>query len=453
MTKFLRRQFWLISGFFSKYYKLVGSTIVISIIVGFIAISIYQRLPKPGRIIRIGLIGQYTSQTLPPLVKNILNSGLTRVEKNMTIAPNLAENWQVSEDGKNYTFTLKPNLRWTNDTAVKTSDILLNIPDVKIETQNPDKIIFHLPESYSPFPSALINPIIDKSGQTVSSYTVNLTQSTSGFLTRVTLTSPNETFIIRTFPNSSLALTAYKLGELDVIYNIPQTANENIKGYGQIRTVTNTNQAIVLFINNLDPVLKSKSIRQGLAYAISDKSLGFDRAIGPISKDSWAFNPLVKLYDYDETHAENLIHANLPDKSRTLNLELATTPTFLPIAEKIKANLNATLINLNIKVVSTRPDNYQLYLSSFDIPIDPDQYVYWHSTQTTNFTHTNNEKVDKALEDGRHQLDTTERKKTYNEFQRSFAEEIPSIFLFYPRFLGLSKNQQIFDLIPPESAL
>ena len=211
---------------------------------------------------------------------------------------------------------------------------------------------------------------------------------------------------------------------------------------------------MALFFNNQDPLLKDKSLRQGIAYAIKDKTFGSERAIGPISRTSWAFNPLVKLYDYDAVKATSLIKTALPDKTQTLNLELATIPQYLSIAEEIKKDLDPTLINLNIKVVTSKPESYQLYLTLFEIPADPDQYVFWHSSHgTNNISHANNERLDKDLEDGRRTDDLSTRKQIYNDFQRTFDEELPTLFLFYPRYYSLTRREAIFDIIKPETAL
>ena len=133
---------------------------------------------------------------------------------------------------------------------------------------------------------------------------------------------------------------------------------------------------------------------------------------------------------------------------------MATIPAYLPVAEKIKSQLDANLVSLNIKVVTSRPDSYQLYLTLFDIGHDPDQYVFWHSTAVANnISKTSNEKLDKDLEDGRRTLDPNERKKIYTDFQRTFAEELPALFLFYPTYSNLARREAIFAIIKPETAL
>lgn len=454
MTKFFRRQFWLISGFFRRYYQIILTSLIVSLIAGFAASRLIVRLPSGSKVIRLGLVGQYTSQSLPPLVKNLLNSGLTKVGQNQTITGNLSEKWEIGENGKIFTFMLKPGLLWSDGSAVKSKDIVLNIPDVNISYPADNQIVFTLPQPFSPFPSALTNPTTNKNGLTVSRFTVSLTQNTNGVLSRVKLESKEQTIIIRLFPSTSGALTAYKLGEIDAIYNYPKVDSLNLAAYGKAREVDNLHQALVLFMNNQDPTLKDKNIRQGIAYAIADKTFGNQRTTGPIAKDSWAYNPLVKLYDYDPARAAKLIKSALPDKNQVLNLELATIPAYLPIAERIKSQLDSNLISLNIKVVTSRPESYQLYLTLFEIGPDPDQYVFWHSSHgTNNISRVNSEKLDKDLEDGRRTIDVNERKRIYNDFQRTFTEELPALFLFYPRYLDLGRKEAIFDIINPETAL
>ena len=452
MNKLLRRQLWLVSGFFKKYHRIIIASLVFTLFLGVIGVKLIKVLPPPKDTIRIGLIGQYTNQTLPPLVKNLLNSGLTKIGPNSTILGNLAHKWVIEEEGNTYVFSLKPNLIWSNGDVLTADDILINIPNVKTEVKNSTDIIFHLPETFSPFPSVLTNPVTNSQGLTPSLYRVALTQNTNGIITSFNLTSKTQNISIKIYPNPSQSFTGYKLGEVDAIYNFPKE-NEQIDKYGVISSTVNFNQSLVVFFNTQNPILKDKSVRQGIAYAIKDKAFGHSRSLTPISSQSWAYNPLVKTYDYDHEKASKLIRNSLPDNSQTLSLELATMPQYLDIAEKIKSEIDSDLINLTIKVVTNRPDNYQLYLALFEIPTDPDQYIFWHSTQNTNISHINNEKIDKALEDGRRNINDQDRKRVYNEFQRTFAEELPALFLYFPQYLNLARTPTIFTKIKPELAL
>lgn len=451
MTKIARRYAWLFTAFFKQYYPLVITSLVFSISLGVIMVNLKTKLPPTKKVYRIGIIGLYSSNNLPQLVKTILNAGLTRVGNQLTILPNLSSSWVVSEDGQTYDFKIKPNLKWNNGLEFKTSQIKLSIPSVKILTPDDQTISFVLPDIYSPFPSILTNPITDKDGHLVSDFSIELTQSSNGNLTKIELTSKNLHLIFKIYPNSNTSLTAYKIGEVDAIYGLPDIGLEDLSKQGATKTSDNLNQSLVIYLNTKEATLKNKFIRQALAYALSDKSFGRIRSLGPISPLSWSYNPLVKPYDSDLAKAAKLIKD--ATKNEVVSLELATNPTYLSVAENIKRQLEAIGISADVKVVTAKPENYQLYLTTFDSPADPDQYIYWHSTQSQlNKSKLDNEKIDKLLEDGRRALSIVDRKRIYAEFQRTFSEELPAIFLFHPRYLNITRTKDLFDIIDPTLA-
>ena len=94
-----------------------------------------------------------------------------------------------------------------------------------------------------------------------------------------------------------------------------------------------------------------------------------------------------------------------------------------------------------VRVVASVPPDYQVLLSAQNLPPDPDQYPFWHSTQTaTNITGYANVKIDKLLEDGRQELDMTKRKQIYADFQRYLTEDEPAVFLYYANSYSIQRN-------------
>ncbi|MBI3954494.1 ABC transporter substrate-binding protein [Candidatus Collierbacteria bacterium] len=447
MTKAFRRHYWFLSGFFRKYHRVILSSLLFSIILGLITTRLFKALPKAKPLMLVGIIGSPAYNQIPPLVKQLLNSGLTSTTVNLSIVPNLADRWTVSDDGKLYTFYLKPDLTWTNSKPVKAEDISLNIPNVNFKTED-GAIVFTLPEKFAPFPSVLTLPLTDKNGRTASSYEVLLKQNSNGSLSQIILISKTRRIVFKFYPNPSQALTAFKLGQIDYLYNFPQLeSTTNLNEYADLSPFVNYQQSLVLYFNHQDPLLKQKNLRQGIAYLLKDKEFGFTRSKGPISPLSWAFNPLVKNYDFDPQRAAKLLKESLPPDTKEINLELATNSLYLPLAQKIKEQLDSESLKINIKVVSSKPDGFQLYLDLLDNPLDPDQYTFWHSTHPGNIGRFTDVKLDKTLEDGRTTLDLSERKKIYAEFQRTFAEELPALFLLHPHYLTLSRKGYSFDII------
>jgi peptide/nickel transport system substrate-binding protein len=442
MIKNIRKNLWFISAFTAKYKYLIITGVVLSVVLGLILTKIQKILPGlSNKDVHIGLVGQHSVTNLPIQITQFLNAGLTTQGKQQTTILNLAETQDIDDSDKSYTYKLKPGLTWSDGTIIKAQDINISIPKVAIETPDEQTIKFILPAKFAPFPSILNFPITNQKGLLPSPFDIKLKQKSSGVLTQVIVNNGTYKTFFSIYPTASQALTAYKLGQIDAIVDLPlANLSSDFAGFGITNQFQNKQKLVLLVINHQDSSLSSKSVRQGLAYSLDLNYTQTKKALTIINPDSWVYNPLVKEYLPNSKKAGELI-------SNELELELSTTPELLSVAEQIKNSITIPNLKLNIKVVSSTPENFQLLLTTFNIPQDPDQYPFWHSTQPGNVGGSTSEKLDKLLEDGRTNLDHNTRKTTYHEFQRVFAEELPAIVLFHPQSVNLSRNQQISDII------
>ncbi len=447
MSKFLRRNLWFISGFLKKYQHIILIGLIASILLALGYTQVKKILPDKQSSVIIGTVGQYTAQELPSPITQLLQSGLTRVGLEQEIIPNKALEWSIDDSQKTYTFKLQPDLLWSDGTPIQAQDINMHIPNIETQSLDDQTISFTLPAKFAPFPALLTFPIINDKGLLPDPYQIKLKQKNTGILTQLILTAHDQQIIIKFYPSSSQALTAYKMGQIDALITSSTNTDTDLSSYGLFQLQQDYSQIAILLINSGSPVLQDKTIRQGIAYTLADKSFGFTRAFSTINPQSWAYNPLVKSYDKNPNRGSELIKNSLPENTNILNLELATTPELLPIAEEIVRSNQNPYLEFNIKVSPQAPEDYQLFLTTFNVPIDPDQYAYWHSTQNTYTSNLSSEKLDKLLEDGRTTLDKNERKQIYTEFQRVFAEELPAIPLFHPHQIILVRNQRYFDII------
>jgi len=442
MIKSFRERIWFIKGFFRKYILQILLSLGITILVAIVGSVIMAKLPKTKTQYKIGLIGQFTASQLPSTIINFLNAGLVTINDKQEPVPSLSKEWNVENEGTTYTFKLRSDIKWLDNTPVKASDIKISIPNITIETQDPDIIRFKIPTKFSPFPSLLTIPLINEQGKIAGPYDIKLKQKSSGVISQITLESKNKKIIFNVYSTAKQAITAFRLGELDVVLDLSSDTESEVANYGKISKKVNQDKVVMIIFNQTDPNLKDKSVRQGLAYALKDKSFGFEDALTTINSNSWAYNPLIKTYSYNPTRTRELIKAPLV-------LELSTPPDLLPIADKIKAELDSDLIKINTKVVTSVPDQFQLYLTTYNIPTDPDQYRDWHSTQATNIGKGSDEKLDKLLEDGRVNTDQKERKKIYFDFQKTFSEELPALTLFKSSTITLARKSAYFDIMKP----
>ncbi|KKT72811.1 MAG: hypothetical protein UW68_C0024G0009 [Candidatus Collierbacteria bacterium GW2011_GWB1_44_6] len=440
MTNPFREKIWYVKGFVKKYLPQIGLSLTLTVTVAILGNIVLAKIPRPKTIYRIGIVGQFGTGQLPPYIINYLNAGLITLDGKHEPQPGLAEKWEIGDDGKTYTFYLRAGLKWNGGEEVKASDIKISIPNISIETVDPNIIRFHIPTKFSPFLSLLNIPLLNSSGKIIGDYDIRLKQKTSGVISQITVNTKDKILNFNVYQTPKQAITAYKLGQIDLALNLPSEYEEDVKGYGKIKKQIDLNRVAMIVFNQQDPNLKDKNVRQGIAYALKDKTLNHTEAITTISPASWAFNPLVKTYPYNPQRTNELIKASV-------NLELATTPDLLSVAESIRSQLISDKISINTKVVSSTPDQFQLFLTAYNIPSDPDQYRDWHSTQATNLGHGSDEKIDKLLEDGRITLDQKERKRIYFDFQKTFSEELPALVLYHPSLFDLARKDALFNII------
>lgn len=441
MLKTARRYYWLTQVFIKKHAKIIfrSAAIILSILTSIIIFARY--LPTPKDTIKIGRVGKYTLSTIPEDLKSQVGEGLVSINDNGEVIGALAKSWEILEDGKKYIFNLDPEKVWHDGSPLQSEDITYNFSDVEV-TKGEGTITYILKEPFAPFLMAMNAPVLkDNTLGTKETRLVDYNLISGGTLQSLTLETPQARLIYKFYPTENSALTAYKLGEVNMLDTLSAVPMDLASDQSSTIIPRDGDKITALFINNSDTILSSKTTRQGLAYAIPDKSFGKTRAISPIASSSWAYNDLVKDYSYDEARAKTLFTQDIKNPAE-IKIELKTMLPYLDIAESIASSWRLVLgISVEVKVVSNVSNDYQIILADFTPPKDPDQYTLWHSTQPTNFTKYSNLKVDKLLEDGRRTLDQKLRSELYSDFQRFLLEDSPAIFLFETEKFAISRKK------------
>lgn len=430
------RLVYLVAREVSKKYTI---PLVIGFLLGLVGmIAVKQLAPKLSMYVstntlRIGVVGDIQPTTLPISIQSLLSTGLTQLSADGTPIPALASAWVATDSGKTYDFTLRGDAIWHNGKPVLPKDINYNIRDVSFEVISPRTIQVKLKEPFSPFLSLVAKPILEKGLLGFGPYRVEKIRLKGDFIQYLWLDPVNDTTKpsreYRFFRTEAAAITAFELGDIDVIEEL--STNKSIANWksANISDHPRYDRVVALYFNTKDSLLGEKSVRQALGYAVPD--LGFERAFSPISKNSWAYTDGVKKYLYDESIAKKLL-TNTKISSSSAALTITTFAPFVEIAQKIALSWTSLGIPTSVQVVSTI-GSFQVLLASLSLPPDPDQYPLWHSTQaTTNLTGYVNVKIDKLLEDGRKELDKEKRKKIYTDFAKRLVEDAPAIFLYYP---------------------
>lgn len=426
-------------AFISRFKVLIGLGILFGILIFFIVRFILP-LMFGFSTERIGITGRFNTSSLPNQILRMIGQGLTKLNKDGSVEPDLAQSWETPDKGKTWIFHLKKDQFWQDGKKVTSAGINYEFSDVTVTRPDDLTVEFKLQNPYSAFPSVVSRPVFVSGLLGTGSWEVKDLSLVGSYVDKLTLEDKQKNRVVYKFyPTEEQSKLAFELGQIDTVQGVfdpkPLDSWKKVK----ISKNVDTGEYVAIFLNT--GVLSDKSLRQALAYAINKEKLDSVRALSPISVDSWAYNPQVKPYDYDLDKAKSAIaDYKKSNKIDNLNINLTAPPILLNEANEIVADWQAAGVNVNLQVMSNIPSDYQALLAIFDIPDDPDQYSIWHSTQTqTNITHYSNPRIDKLLEDGRTEIDIQSRKQTYFDFQRYLVEDSPAIFLYYPTTYTISR--------------
>ena len=433
LTSFIKRKIWfilitIIVGFSAFFFRRE--------IVNFINLPIFKQES-------IGIEGLYTLKNLPDDIANQISYGLTVNSKNdKAIISPIVESLSVENENKDYIFTLKDNIFWHNGKKLIASDVdYSSISGIKINILSENKIKVSLEKEFSPILSVLSKPLFKKNTIGLGQYKIKKYSLQEGYLKTLYLTPTKDNLSkknYRFYQNETDLINAYKLGDVDQI-KITSLPEELAKwSNSKITQKIETNEKYSAIFFNTQKI-NNKQLRQALAYATPKTKDQNERCLGPISPESWAYNPNIKEYNFDSTRAKELFQNNKID---SINL-IVGDRRLLSVAEDVKKSWENILgLKTNISIINQiDTENFDAILTYGSIPHDPDQYLFWHSTQIgkNNLTKLNDSRIDKLLEDGRFAIDQIERKAIYQDFQRYLLEESPAIFLAFPNTYTINR--------------
>ena len=248
----------------------------------------------------------------------LVYSGLTRVLADGSIVPDLAEQFQISEDGTTYTFTLRENATFHDGAPVTASDVLFTVaaaqnPDIRsprradwegvaVSAPDPRTVIFQLQHAYAPFlenttigilPKHLwsavraeefsfsplnTNPVGSGPYKIYSSETDSTGVATNYVLLSFKQSVPRAPHLIKItlifYQNEDALIKGYNSGAVDSIASISPASISSLKrADGAVMRAPLPRVFGVFFNQSRAPVLADASVREALNAAIDKESL------------------------------------------------------------------------------------------------------------------------------------------------------------------------------------
>jgi ABC-type transport system substrate-binding protein len=269
-------------------------------------------------------------------------------------------------------------------------------------------------------------------------YRVDSFKQDNGILSEISL-NPESTelpyLVYRFYDSEDKLISAYKSARITEFSTYKKEVGDIFIKWKNSKIVKSPDytRMVTVFFNTSDQsVFFDRDMRKAFVYSLSNYAEFGTKAISPIQPILWAYNKNTRIYSEDLDRARELFSGD-QNATESSKISLYTFYDYLKVAEKMKEDVERVGFSVSVNVVSYIPEKFDILLTSWSPPVDPDQYYYWHSSQQQgNITKINNPRIDKILEDGRKTFNKDDRKDLYFEFQRIFMEELPAYFLYHP---------------------
>jgi peptide/nickel transport system substrate-binding protein len=343
------------------------------------------------------------------LVASQIFASLTRMDENNEVAPYIAESWEISTDGKTYTFHIAENAKFHDGQPVTADDVAFSFDVVKkhhrfgpqmfgpierYEMPDPKTLVAHLTEPHGPLLLAATNPrqlpilpkhvygqaedfmqqeahknpvgsgpfiISDRKTDEYVSIERNPDHFVEGlpYLDRIVYQNVQD----KTAKRIGLRQNQFQLARADSVMRY-----SDIRSFSKLEHLTLTEYegisggAIVLEFNNRRAPLDNKAVRRAIAHAIDREHIskvlhgGYTRpSRGPLPATNVFFNDELEVFPYDPDKANALLdEAGFPRKDDGMRLELGIiyiAQPFMPDFQSLPSEYIATALKkVGIKV-------------------------------------------------------------------------------------------------------
>ncbi len=424
----------------------------------------------------------------------------------LELQPGLAERWEISEDGKTYTFHLR-DAKFSDGSPLTAEDVAFSLERVRTDK-----------ESAYPAPLSAVESVTATDPRTV---TVNLKSSFAPFLANVEIWNmgivskadvenrgpekafteaplasgpymvqewrPNERLVLAPNPNywregypksdatvefievasPETRVAMLKSGEADAVRGVQWSQIADLKATEGVdmRLEPSTTIYVVLLNSKREP-FSNTTARRAAAHAVDNKAITQAVTLGNAEPANTTL-PRVDFHDdahpgiaYDPARAKQLLQ-----ESGMEGAEVQILATSGAAEQQLALLLQAQWQAIGLKPVITNVDTGAWWDATgkgdydaaatwwYNEVSDPDLAVRWALCGTCGSdsynTFYNNEQVNQLVEQGTAESDPAKRAEIYKEIQRITTEEVSQIPLYYaPNAVAYSKRVSGLRLTP-----
>lgn len=478
--------------------------------------------PRQGGVLRMGFEGDQVLSLDPPIVNfgtiagellPALFSSLVQFDETLAIQPDLAETFEVSDDGLSYTFHLREGLTFHNGDPLLAEDIIYTYdrtlsPELASPHANKLEVIssieavddltveITLSQPFAPFlavacsrgPGRALTPVSRRAVEEMGDDQYGLTPVGCGpFMIVPESVDVGEGFemvafedwyggrphldriVVSLIPEPSSRVAALEAGDIDFMSDLPTTHYDQIAGNNDFTVVgaPGTNW-VSLVINHARPPWDNVDARMAVAKAIDKDAFNETAFLGLAVPSTSAIAPAFGWVYLPPEQVETPQAYNLDEAKQLVEQTgIAGTTIKLMVAAdntrpgEVIRNMLAD-IDLNVELEPLQDaawserwlaGDYDMMFNGSNTDADPDDghWNFFHSTGPWNTHGLNNPEIDRLLEETRATVDQDARREQFLEIARISQEEVSFAFLYHaPDYLAYRNNVKGYVAIPEQ---
>jgi peptide/nickel transport system substrate-binding protein len=467
--------------------------------------------PKYGGVLRVGLQRDITSLNpffehlgINKWVRTLSYEGLTAIDVNEKVHPQLAESWTISKDGKEYTIRLRKGVVFHNGKELDSEDVKWSYEYVmdpknraysygtlsimsKVDAVDKYTVKLILKEPFTPLLSIALNEdavIVPKNSIEADKTLTVAPPGTGPFqLAEWKVASQirqvahkrywnkglpyMDEILFKSVPNDDVRFLGLRAGDLDLVQEVPyQLVTDINKGkYPDIKLAVAAVAGNRMIKMNVEaPYFKDPRIRRAVAYAVDRKAYVDAVAFG-YGEPAYQVNPKghvwyleeVRNMEMDLEKARALLaEAGHPNGFKsTLDGRQGTEAENLILQSQLKKvgiDLELRLVDFAQHRKMTLDGTYTIQISGSSIYPDIDRALHtnFHSEtgprRSRNHTGYKNPEVDKLLDRARTTAEGRERRDLYKKAMEIINFDSSQVNLaFTSRFFGFRPHVKGFS--------
>jgi peptide/nickel transport system substrate-binding protein len=411
---------------------------------------------------------------------------LVDIDENGEIVPMLAKSYDVSDDGKVYTFHLRDGIKFHDGTEFNAEAAKYNLeryqeedsvrstevePIESVEAVDEYTVRVTLSEPFAPFLAVLTDRAgIMASPKAIEENNGRISKDPVGtgpfkFVERVrgdhitVEKNPDywreglpkiDKIEYRGIDDENVQYQNLQSGELDIIDSIPLVEFKELQESGDYNVSIEPGLGYQgVFLNVTQPPFDNKQLRQAV-YRLVDRDaivkavlrgVGGEAGNSPFSEQSWAYSE--ESDSYPERSVEEakalLEEAGKPD-GFSFTLKTDPSPINQQIGQVIQNNLKPAGIDVKLEqeefgtlLDDSTNGNFQALFLGWSGRIDPDLNIYDFTVTNGDFNDSgySNPEVDKLLNEARTTSDRARRKELYGQVMEILHEDVPYVYLYH----------------------